>query len=152
MNVKKQYADLVAFLEANANKKVSTIIDEIYEMTAAQRRASTVYKDDDGNVIAIYCYYHKQWEVVAEVAYGAKANSATGLNTLCKVGAQKWTKAQRDAKAAKESLLTRVATGEVAADTLKDALDDIEERRQAVDMTDAPNGFATIEELEAYLA
>src|SRR5690606_41882083 len=65
---------------------------------------------------AVRCYYHGKWMDPSIVDFGAKANSASGLNSMCKDGMSKWTKQQRVAKSAKEALLTAVASGEVPAD------------------------------------
>ena len=112
MAIKKDYQLIVEFLEANQNKKVATILEQLREM-CSQSNTVTFKKDDDGNVTEVFCYYHKQWELVSEHEYGKKAsNKATGLNTMCKVGYNQWTKQQSAAKKAKEQLLSRVAAGE----------------------------------------
>lgn len=113
-SVKKQYQDLVAFLQANEGKKVSTILPQVLEMVSGKSTAKTFIKDHDGNTIAIYCYYHKQWELLSEVEYGKKANTATGFNTMCKTGVSHWTKNQRNKQKLKEELLQKVASGELA--------------------------------------
>ena len=112
MAIKKDYQLIVEFLEANQNKKVATILEQLREM-CSQSNTVTFKKDDDGNVTEVFCYYHKRWELVSEHEYGKKAsNKATGLNTMCKVGYNQWTKQQSTAKKAKEQLLSRVAAGE----------------------------------------
>ena len=112
MAIKKDYQLIVEFLEANQNKKVATILEQLREM-CSQSNTVTFKKDADGNVTEVFCYYHKRWELVSEHEYGKKAsNKATGLNTMCKVGYNQWTKQQSVAKKAKEQLLSRVAAGE----------------------------------------
>ena len=112
MAIKKDYQLIVEFLEANQNKKVATILEQLREM-CSQSNTVTFKKDADGNVTEVFCYYHKRWELVSEHEYGKKAsNKATGLNTMCKVGYNQWTKQQSAAKKAKEQLLARVAAGE----------------------------------------
>ena len=112
MAIKKDYQLIVEFLEANQNKKVATILEQLREM-CSQSNTVTFKKDADGNVTEVFCYYHKRWELVSEQEYGKKAsNKATGLNTMCKVGYNQWTKQQSMAKKAKEQLLSRVAAGE----------------------------------------
>lgn len=147
MNIKKPYVEVVEFLMANENKKVSSIIGEILLMCESKKQDSTAIKDSDGNIIAIYCWYHKQWELVKDVPYGAKANSTTGLNTMCKVGVSKWTKAQRDAKQALAELLTKVSKGEVEPTDIVKLQQDIEAKRLLIDETDKPIGFASEEEV-----
>ena len=112
MAIKKDFQELVAFLEANQNKKVQTILEQVLAM-CSQQNTVTFKKDEEGNVIEIFCYYHKRWESLAEHEYGKKAsNKATGLNTMCKEGTRLWTKQQTTAKKAREQLLMRVAAGE----------------------------------------
>jgi len=149
MTIKKAFVELVELLEANKDKKVSSILSEVLAMAESKKRDSTVLKDDDGNVIAIFCYYHKQWELLSEVEYGAKKNSASGYNTMCKVGVSKWTKQQSLAKKAKEQVLDDVSKGEIDPSDIKAKLQEVEEARQVVDTTDMPNGYANEEDIPA---
>lgn len=116
-NIKKDYQAIFDVLEANANKKVSTVLPQLVELmtrkTNGGGEANTFRKDEDGNVTEVYCYYHKEWEDVTKVAYGAKKSTATGLNTMCKVGANQWSKQQRVKKKAEAELLTKVMDGEL---------------------------------------
>ena len=111
-NVKKAFVELVELLEANENKKVSSIMPQILELVTSKAQTKTFITNDKGEVVKVFCYYHKVWEDVSEHEYGAKASSASGLNTMCKVGVSNWTKQQRVAKQAKADLLERVANGE----------------------------------------
>lgn len=130
MAIKKDFQAIVEFLEANQNKKVATILEQLREMCSAQNTV-TFKKDADGNVTEVFCYYHKRWELVSEHEYGKKAsNKATGLNTMCKVGLNQWTKQQSVAKKAKEQLLARVAAGEEL--DLAHELEVIEAQRQLI--------------------
>ncbi len=147
MNIKKPYVDLVNFLMANENKKISSILGEVLLMCESKKQDSTVIKDSNGEVIAVYCWYHKQYELLKDVPYGAKANSTTGFNTMCKVGVSKWTKAQRDAKNALAELLTKVSKGEVEPADIVKQQQDIEAKRLTIDTTDMPIGYASEEEV-----
>jgi len=151
MSIKKAYIELVDFLETNSNKKVSTIIDEIIVMCESKTQSSTTMRDADNNVIAIFCYYHKQWELINEVEYGNKANSATGLNTMCKIGVSLWTKAQREAKKANAAILTGVIDGTIAREDIANEQLAIEAKRIAIDKTNLPKGFASEFELINFL-
>jgi len=131
-NIKKNYQDLVAFLEANPNKKVATLLPQIIEMCEAKVNSRTFEKDESGTVTKVFCYYHKVWEDVAVVEYGAKKGTATGLNTMCKEGVRAWSKAQRDAKKAKEELLAKVVSGEIDACDLQTKMDEIEAIRVSI--------------------
>ncbi|ANY29546.1 hypothetical protein BOX07_gp35 [Pseudoalteromonas phage PH1] len=132
MTIKKQFEEIVALLEANKGKKVSTILPEILEMTKAKQQAKNFEVDEEGNVTRVYCYYHKAWEDVSECEYGAKKSSASGLNSMCKVGYNQWSKQQRDFKKAKDALLQQVADGEVEASELNVMLDNLEAERVSI--------------------
>lgn len=132
MAIKKDYVELVNFLETNKNKKVETILDLVREM-CSQKVETTFRKDDEGNVTHVYCYYHKVWEDVSQVEYGKKAsNKATGLNTMCKVGLNQWSKQQRVAQKEKNELLEKMAKGEVSQEEFTKELDAIELRRNTI--------------------
>lgn len=130
--IKKQFEELVALLEANKGKKVSTILPQVVELCSAKQQAKTFKLDDEGNVTHVYCYYHKEWEDVSECAYGTKKSSASGLNSMCKAGYNQWSKQQRDYKKAKEQLLQDVADGEVEASELQAMLNDLEAKRTEI--------------------
>ena len=131
-DIKKAYKDIYDILEANANKKVSTILPQLIELMSAKTKSSAVRRDEDGNVTHIFCYYHKEWEDVTQVEYGSKKHSSTGLNTMCKVGASQWSKQQRVAKQAKAKLLEQVALGEVAGEDVSALMDEIEAERTKI--------------------
>lgn len=132
MAIKKDYVELVNFLETNKNKKVETILDMVREM-CSQKVETTFKKDEDGNVTHVFCYYHKIWEDVSQVEYGKKAsNKATGLNTMCKVGLNQWSKQQRVAQKEKNELLDKMAKGEVTQEEFTQELDQIELRRNTI--------------------
>ena len=132
MSVKKVYAEVYALLSANQDATVGELMPQIEEVMQPAV-ADTNHRFNDAGQLEVYCYYHKEWENTTEVEYGKKAsNKTTGLNTMCKVGVNCWTKQQRDAKAAKAGLLDRVASGELEADDLKAELDRIEDGRKAI--------------------
>ena len=147
MKIKKSFEELVAFLEQNKGKKVDAIMSDIYMMAESKKQSEASIKDVDGNVLAIYCYYHKQWEVVAEVPYGMKKSSTTGLDTMCKIGVKMWTKQQRDAKKAKEQLLEDVSNGNVQPQDIAKHQEDIEATRGLISEVDMPKGYASKEEV-----
>ena len=132
MAIKKDFVELVNFLETNKNKKVETILDLVREM-CSQKVETTFKKDENGNVTHVFCYYHKVWEDVSQVEYGKKAsNKATGLNTMCKVGLNQWSKQQRVAQKEKNELLEKMAKGEVTQEEFTQELDAIELRRNTI--------------------
>ena len=89
MTIKKAYIELFELLEANQDVSVAEIMPQVLELVQAKSNSKTYHKDDEGNVVAIYCYYHKCWERVDEVEYGAKSSTTHGFNTMCKEGVQR---------------------------------------------------------------
>lgn len=142
MSTKKVFIELVQYLESQKDSKIADILkaEEFLELIVAKKNANTVLKDENDNVVAIFCYYHKRWELLSEVEYGSKASHHTGYNTMCKIGVNKWTKQQAVAKTAKADLLDEVAAGDVEVKDVAAKLDEIEDARNAIDMTDAPKG------------
>lgn len=142
--IKKPFVELIELLEANKNKNVSSILEQIKKIASSSKAISTVLKDKNGKVIAIFCYYHKQWELLENVEYGVKANTSSGYNTMCKIGVSKWTKAQRDAKKASQQLLNDVASLKVQPKDLLALQADIEVKRKIMDKVDMPKGTKDI--------
>ena len=134
MSIKKAFIPLVELLEANKGKQVSSIMEQILELTSAKaggggRASNTVHKNDAGEVTHVLCYYHKKWEALEKVEYGKKASSPTGYSNMCKEGTAAWTKQQRDAKKGQADLLTSVAAGETKASDIKDRMAELETAR-----------------------
>ena len=137
MGVKKAYVELVAYLEANKDSKVKTILAGAIELCSAKSggaggAGANFKKDDKGKVTHVFCYYHKMWEDVNEVAFGVKSTSPTGLNNMCKEGTSQWTKQHRASKKANEDLLNDVSEGKVDPKDLKGLRADIEASRAIV--------------------
>lgn len=151
--IKKAYVELVELLEANSNKKVSTIMPQILELvTKASNGGSeigkTFYKVED-NVVAIYCYYHKKWEPLSDVDYGTKKSSASGFSSMCKEGVSRWTKQQRVSKKEEGELLDKLLSGELSQDDLGHAKKEINDKRAVVVPRLDGIGYETLEELLA---
>jgi len=149
INTKKAYVELVEFLEANKNKKVSSILNDIKAMTAQKANQKTFLTNDKGEVVAIYCYYHKQWELLADVEYGKKASSSTGFNTMCKVGVSNWTKQNNAVKKVGETVLTMLETGEIGADEIAETKERLIAEAKAVITDNMPQGFTSADEVLA---
>ena len=133
MNIKKQFQAIHSFLEDNKAKKVSTILSELTSMMEAKVASKTFILDDEGNVESIYCYYHKEWELVANTPYGVKASTASGLNTMCKQGVSHWTKQQRVLKVGKSQLLDDVADGSILAEEIPSLIELLEEEAKRIE-------------------
>ena len=134
MTIKKQYLEIIALLEANKNKKVSTVMADILALCESKNGGDTFIKDADGVTIAIKCYYFKKWFWLDKAEFGVKKNTASGYNTMCKLGNSLWTKQQRVAKKAREVLLDQVSSGEIEASELNEQLMLIEETRKLIDL------------------
>lgn len=155
MQIKKQYEEVYAFLEANKNKKVSSILPDLIALMQSKSGGSdigkTFLKNEAGDVIAVFCYYHKKWEDVSVAELGAKANTATGLNTMCKEGVSSWSKQQRIYKKANEELLQLVAKGELSPEELPSRMEALEQARKTIEVRSDEHGYNTADEFLASL-
>lgn len=110
-------AALTAAIESNPKAKIADIMEQMNDLcsskTVGGAGGSTFHRDEEGNVVAVFCYYHKKWMDPRVVEFGAKATSPTGLNNMCKEGVSKWTKQNSEAKKAESALLTKLANGEL---------------------------------------
>lgn len=151
MTIKKAYKDIIDLLNANQDQLVSDILPEAIELASAKTggggsRATTFHRNEDGVVVAIKCYYHGTWMSPEVAEFGKKASSATGYNSMCKEGVSNWTKQQRAFKQAQASLLTQVASGEIAAEDIAAHMEALEADRDAIVEREDGYGFATLEE------
>lgn len=152
MTIKKSFVKIVDLLEANKNKKVSSIMDQILELASGKANTDNSIKDADGNVLAVFCYYHKQWESVEDAEYGSKAsNKSTGLNTMCKEGVANWSKQQRDATKAKADAIEAIAAGDLPIAEVIATMDSIETARTAITPREDEHGFADKADILAFL-
>lgn len=144
-NVKKQFEELYALLEANQGKKVSTIMPQLVELMSKKgggmADGRNFLKNDEGQVTHVYCYYHKKWEDVTIAEYGAKKSTATGLNTMCKEGVSAWTKQQRRLKQADADLLNQVAEGLITVAEIPNMQLKIKEASQVIEPRSDEHGF-----------
>lgn len=125
---------VLTILEDNSNKKVSSIIELIKELEEVKSmRQKTYIMTKENEPFAIFCYYHKHWELVDETEYGLKSSSKTGLNTMCKLGTNKWTKQQKDAKKQEAELLQKVIDQSCTIEEAETLKQDIETNRQVID-------------------
>lgn len=131
--IKKQFTEVYEFLTQNQDKKVKEILPMLTQLMSSKNQECTYLADDDGNIIAVHCYYHKKWELVDFIEYGKKNSTATGLNTMCKEGTRMWTKQQNEAKKQKEILLAKVAAGTLNTEQLAAELRKIESERHKIE-------------------
>ena len=137
MAIKKAYVELMDYLEANKDSKVKTILPGAIALCSAKSGGSgsggsNFIKNADGEVTHVFCYYHKKWEAVADVEFGKKTTSPTGLNNMCKIGTSAWTKQQRAAKTANNGLLDDVMAGKVEAKDLEGLRADIDKEKSKI--------------------
>jgi hypothetical protein len=153
MAIKKAFIELHALLTASEEKKVKTVMPQVLELMESRGgggAASSIHKDAEGNVVLVHDYYFKKWLPVEFVEFGSKANSASGLNTMCKLGTSLWTKQQREFKKGKEALLEAVAAGDVLPTEIQAKLDELEEARGYIAEYPIPElAFDSVEEYEA---
>lgn len=154
MAIKKAYVEIIALLEDNMDAPVSSIFEQAVALASAKTgggagRATNFVKDDEGNVVGIQCYYFKKWFSLDDVEFGKKAGSATGFNSMCKVGLGHWTKQQRAYKNAQAALLEQVATGEVAADEVAHKMAELEEAKNTI--VELPEGMVAYDSAEELL-
>ncbi len=152
--IKKAFLEIVTILQANEDAAVSDVLPTIIELASAKTgsgggKASTFHKNEDGEVVGIFCYYHKLWMDPRVEEFGTKTSSPTGLNNMCKDGVSKWTKQQREAKNAEANLLNRVAAGEVAVEDIAAEQEAIAEAAKEIVPLENGYGFETLEELLA---
>ena len=149
--IKNEFKAIVAFLQANQGKKVSSILPDILELASKKRADVNFYKDASGKTIAMKCYYFKVWFKLDEVEWSTKANTASGYNQMCKAGLSAWTKQQRDAEKARAGLLSQVTTGELMPQDIPAREVEIEANRTAINMSLMPteNYFQTLDDLLA---
>lgn len=158
MAIKKAFTELHTLLAtASKGKKIDpAIFDQAVVLMSAKGSsgsgATTYLKDASGKPVAQKCYYFQRWMPLVgdkAVEFGKKANTATGLNTMSKVGAKLWTKQYNVAKKAKVELIDLVAAEKFAPKDLNAAMAKIDEDRAAI--AETKDGFAKLEEVKAYL-
>ena len=151
MSTKKVFIPVVEFLEANKNKKVGTILEELKALVASKSATKTYIANEEGQTIAVYCYYHKQWEIVQDVPYGVKQTRPSGLNTMCKVGVSEWSKQQRVIKNINTEVLNKLETGEIGPEDITSVKLMREEEAKAINTDTMPVGYPTLEELHQHI-
>ena len=143
-SVKKNFEEIYALLRANGNLKVKDLMPELLELMSSKQRDKNHKTDEHG--LWIFCYYHKEWELTSQVEYGAKAGSATGFNSMCKVGVNTWTRQQREFKTDKANLLEEMIVGNLEASDLHSRVEELETIKKAVTpLIEYHEALATIE-------
>lgn len=151
--IKKAFQPIMSVLSAAlaANAVDQSVFDEVEALTLAKvgaggGKATTFHKDENGVVVAVKCYFHKLWMDPRVAEFGTKASSATGLNSMCKDGVAKWTKAKSEAKKAEAAILTRLTAGEITAEDIPAEQARIAEEAAVIVPREDGYGFDTLEE------
>lgn len=125
MKIKKAYQSIIDLLEANKSATVADIFEQAVSLASAKvgtgggGKPSTFHAAEDGTVLAVFDYYFKKWMSPLVVEFGAKKNSASGLNSMCKEGVSNWTKQRREYDKVKETILERVLAGDLSPENAK---------------------------------
>ncbi len=128
--IKKGFIGVYDILIDNKDKKVKDIMNLILPIMTSQQRDKNHFEDEHG--LWVFCYYHKEWELVSQVEYGSKVNTSTGLNSMCKVGTNQWTRQQREFKKAKADLLNEVADGNIQVEDLQEKIEEFENQKDRI--------------------
>ena len=128
--IKKGYSEVYEILIANKDKKVKSILDQLIPIFESKQRDKNHQETEHG--LEVFCYYHKTWELVSQVEFGKKVNTATGLNSMCKVGTNQWTKQQRDFKSNRSALLDLVAEGQLAPEAINEKIEELDVIRKSI--------------------
>lgn len=154
------FAQAIETLKTNKVKKsvieevTATYTEALYITSSKKSNGSgsnsTAYFDEDRNLVAVFCYYHKRWELVSSIAYGSKAGTKTGLNTMCKEGTSAWTKNNRALQKQKDALTQQMLKGELAHEDFKAKYENI--HFDIEPHSNEEHSFATLDDLKAHLA
>lgn len=161
MTIKKDYKDIMSLfaqsITLGSEQERQALYNQALELVSSKKSngsgsASTAYFDPvTRELIAVYCYYHKQWELVSHIEYGKKSGTKTGLNTMCKEGTSAWTKQYRKAQKLKDELAQKLLRDEITKDEYAEQYEAI--NNPAIEPHgDEDHSFATLDDLLAYLA
>ena len=132
MTIKTQFQEIMDFLEANKSKKISAILDEVKILASKKQNSKCFEVDENGKVVRIFCYYHKQWEDLETHEYGVKKIAASGYASMCKVGVKNWVSQQNEKKKALTNILADLTSGTISVDDLPKIQLEIEEKAKRI--------------------
>lgn len=161
MTIKKDYKDIMSLfaqsIALGKEQERQALYNQALELVSSKKSngsgsASTAYFDPvTRELVAVYCYYHKQWELVSHVEYGKKSGTKTGLNTMCKEGTSAWTKQYRKSQKLKDELAQKLLRDEITKDEYAEQYEAI--NNPAIEPhSDEEHSFATLDDLLAHLA
>ena len=149
--IKKAFQPIISLLEENTDSIAPELLAKVKDLASAKvggggGKATTFHRDEEGNVVAIKCYYHGLWMHPEIGDFGAKKGSASGFNAMCKDGLSKWTKQKKAADTANAALLGEVVEGTLAAADIPARQAEIAEEAKVIVPREDGYGFATLEE------
>jgi len=150
MAIKKLFSGIVDLLEANKDKKVSSILDQVIALASAKTGggggATSFHANEAGVVVAIRCAYHKLFMDPRVVDFGAKVSAASGYSSMSKDGQSKWNSQYKLAKEAEAGLLTRLTSGEIGVEDIATEQESIAAERAIIVPLEDGYGFETLED------
>ena len=153
LKIKKAFEPIVTLLESNADSIAPELLAQVKELASAKvggggGKATTFHRDENGEVVAIKCYYHKLWMSPQVAEFGAKKGSASGFNSMCKDGVSKWTKQKAAADKAEAAILDDIANGDLdgTAEAIQARRDEIAAEASQIIPREDGYGFETLEE------
>ena len=149
MSINTKFTTIIALLQANQDKKVSEIFSEALKLAESSKKTKVSLQIKAGKTVAIFCYYHKQWELLADVPYGNKASSTTGYNTMCKCGVRHWTAQNNARKNVASKVLDELTAGTITVEQMTDRKAELLAELSTINTSDKPPGYATLEEVNA---
>lgn len=152
MAIKKVFAPVMAILESNMSATVSDVIEQVRAAVSAKTgggggKALNFHRSEDGTVVAVKCYAFDKWMDPRLVPFGAKANTPTGLNSMCKAGVSVWTQAQSTFKKGKDAVVTKLLANEITSEDAQAEIAALEAARVATpELPVDIQGFDTLED------
>ena len=136
MAIKKVFNEIMTLLNESADLQVADILEEATAICSAKvgggRDGTSFVLSDSGEVVEIFCYYHKKWEPLELVEYSKKAGTASGYASMCKEGVHQWTKQQNVAKKETSMILDNLQAGLISAEDIDSIRADIEASRKVI--------------------
>ena len=149
MTIKKVFQPIIELLQSNLQATVSDLMGQIEAIAMAKPGGGggdgspKSVLNPDGTPHAIFCYYHRKWELVSEVEFGAKLSSATKLNSMCKEGAARWSAQNTKSKTDTADLLPSISSGDLAIADIPSAQAKIETTRTFISPREDGHGSDT---------
>ncbi len=145
--IKKDFIELVSFLEENKEKKVKTILPTIINMVEAKRgRTPSPECWVDDTLIGKYCTYHDKWEPISQF----RQDNEGKYPSVCLFGSRARAKAAAAKKASEAALLEKVVSGEVSVEDLPAEKAAIDEQAATVVFDDKAQYFDIKDDLREY--